>query len=384
MRERPEVVLVAHAVHDHGGMERAMAELIRRQADSFRFVVVAARLAPELRPLVWRWVRIPAPRRPAPLGFAVFYLLAGLRLVGMHPDLVHTLGAIVPNRCDLTSVHCCHAGLLEARRSWAPQGAPLLRRLHTGRVGLGSLAAERWSYRPGRVRQLAAVSEGLARELERHYPGATVAVTPNGVDSDRYHPSSAARAELRAENAVADNDVVVLFVGGDWHHKGLSLATEATAVAGEGTGIRLHLWVVGTGVAAHVPVSSGGSRPTFFGPRPDAERYFAAADIFVLPSCYETFSLVAHEAAACGLPIVATRVSGVEDLIGTHEDAGILVERTAHSVSDALSRLIERPEIRAEMARRGRERAATFTWERSTGSVRALYDALLGADRQGA
>ncbi len=376
MRPRPEVVVVAHAIHFQGGMERAMAELVRRLATSFRLVVVAAELAPELRPLVWRWMRIPVPRRPAPLRFTLFYLVAGLQLARMRPDVVHTLGAIVPNRCDVASVHCCHAGLLEARGSWAPSDAPLLRRLNTGLMAMMSLGAERWSYRPSRVRRLAAVSPGLAREVEHHYPGIAVAVTPNGVDPHRYRPSAEARSLLRAEQGIADQDVVVLFVGGDWHHKGLGVAVEATALASGRTRTRLHLWVVGSGVAAHIPVPSGGPRPTFFGPRPDAERYFAAADILVLPSYYETFSLVAHEAAACGLPVVATRVSGVEDLIGS-DDGGILVERTAGSVGDALSRLVDQPELRARMGHRGRQRAAAFTWERSTDAVRRVYESLL-------
>ena len=79
-------------------------------------------------------------------------------------------------------------------------------------------------------------------------------------------------------------------------------------------------------------------RIRFFGPRTDGERFYGAADVFCLPSLYEAFPLVGLEAAAAGLPLVATRVSGIEDLV-VHGESGLLVERTDEAVGDALIRL---------------------------------------------
>ena len=81
-------------------MDRALAELIRRGSAEFEFVVFSATLAPELRPLV-EWRAITVPRRPMPLRFTLFFLLAGLRLARERFDLVCTVGAIVPNRTDV-------------------------------------------------------------------------------------------------------------------------------------------------------------------------------------------------------------------------------------------------------------------------------------------
>jgi glycosyltransferase involved in cell wall biosynthesis len=377
LKRRPAVAIVAHGIHDHGGMERAFFELISRAHRQYRFVVFAAELAPELRPFV-EWRRIRVPPRPIPLKFILFFLLAGVRLSRARTQLVHTMGAIVPNRADLACVQFCHAGFDEAVGRRALEGRPLLRRINTSVArGLG-LAAERWWYGGGRVRLLAAVSPGVRRELERHYPSVPVAVTPNGVDAEDFQPRPGLRQRVREAHGVGPDEVVVLFVGGDWDHKGLAVAIEGLSEAQRLAGPPLRLWVVGagdTGRFGSVARRHGVEQQvTFFGQRPrvETERFFQAADMFVLPTLYETFSLVAYEAAAAGLPIVATRANGIEDLVGDDE-AGIMTERTPEAVAEVLARLAGNPEERARMGRDGRRRAQTYSWARSVESVVDLY-----------
>jgi len=139
-------------------MERAFGQLIRRAHREYDLVVISSELADDLARLVdWRRTRVVA--RPAPLRFFLFYVLAGLRLwrVRRAGDLVHTCGAVVPNRSDLASVHFCHAGFRAAVGTPVDGGAPLLRRMNTGLAVALSLAAEWWSYGRGRTRALAAV-----------------------------------------------------------------------------------------------------------------------------------------------------------------------------------------------------------------------------------
>ena len=78
-----------------------------------------------------------------------------------------------------------------------------------------------------------------------------------------------------------------------------------------------------------------GSRVRWLGVTSDVQLAYALADAFVLASAYETFSLVAYEAASCCLPVVATRVSGIDELVGRNE-AGILVDRTPEAIASAL------------------------------------------------
>jgi glycosyltransferase involved in cell wall biosynthesis len=376
-RERPSVAIVAHGIHDAGGMERVLAELIRRIHREWRVVVIASEVASDLRPLV-EWHRVRVPRRPFPLKFLMFFALASLRLARARVDLVHVTGAIVPNRADVATVHLCHAGLREATGALAPKSAPPIRRVNTTMARMLALGAERWCYRPGRLHVLAAVSRGVAAELARHYPPVPVRVTPNGVDLERFTPDAGTRDRFRREEDVAPDVLVALFVGGDWDHKGLALAIEGFAAARD-RGAQVKLWVVGRGgesrfaeLAKRAGVSE---RMSFFGAHADVARFYQAADVFVLPTAYETFSLVAHEAAACGLPVVATRVSGIEDLVGA-DDAGILVSRTPQAVGEALARLATDTALRQAMGAEGRRRAAGLTWDRSVATVVDLYGSL--------
>jgi glycosyltransferase involved in cell wall biosynthesis len=241
-----------------------------------------------------------------------------------------------------------------------------------------ALAAERWTYRPARSRILAAVSRGTERELERYYPGAAVAVIPNGVDPERFAPDPETRRRLRGSHA-ADEDVIALFAGGDWDRKGLGIAIEALALA-VGTSSSLRLWVVGPGderrfrkLAARLGVEQ---RVTFFGPRSDVERYYQAGDLLVFPTLYESFSLIPLEAASSGIPLIATRVYGVNEVL-RDGDAGIAVERSPAAVADALVTLATRPEQRMRMGEAARRGASVFTWERAVGGTLEIYDALL-------
>ena len=102
----------------------------------------------------------------------------------------------------------------------------------------------------------------------------------------------------------------------------------------------------------------------------------AGADAFVLPSHWEGFGLTALEAMACGAPVVASDRGALPEVVG---DAGLIVEPTAMAIRDALLGLIEQPALGAELRRRGRERAAAFTWQRSArgwlAAVRAALEA---------
>jgi glycosyltransferase involved in cell wall biosynthesis len=382
--QKPRVALVAHDIDSVGGMERVCAELIRRGAGSVDFVVISTSLHPELRHLV-EWHRVRAFRRPIPLKFAAFFLVAGLRLRRVHVDLVHTVGPIVPNRADLISMHFCHAGFRSRIGRLAPPGGSFLRRANTSLLSALSLLAERWSFRPGRTRTLAAVSEGIGREIDEHYPAIPRVVTPNGVDTARFKPDSRTRAFLRANQSVTDDDRVILFVGGDWQRKGLEIALRGVALAQRTTKQRLFLWVVGRGREERLRSLAQAldfPRLQFFGMRADVERFYQAADIFVAPSLYEAFALAAFEAAACGVAIVATRVSGIEDLLGLEDEAGLLVDRTSEDVGRAVGYLIANPDVRDHLARQARERVLGYTWDRSVGRVLELYRQLLRGQRR--
>lgn len=111
------------------------------------------------------------------------------------------------------------------------------------------------------------------------------------------------------------------------------------------------------------------------GPHPDAAALVGAFDVLAVPSRYEAFGYVALEAMQAGVPVVASDVGGLPGLIG---DAGVLVPPgDPAALAGALSDLLADPTRRAELGRRGRERARLFTPEATAAATQAVYRSVL-------
>jgi glycosyltransferase involved in cell wall biosynthesis len=118
----------------------------------------------------------------------------------------------------------------------------------------------------------------------------------------------------------------------------------------------------------------------FLGYQEDVAPYYAAFDALVLPSGNEGTPVSVIEALAAELPVVATRVGGVPDVVRDGED-GFLVEAGAtDDLADRLARLARDPDLRARMGRHGRERVLPrYAVERLVNDVDELYRSLLSA-----
>jgi glycosyltransferase involved in cell wall biosynthesis len=355
------VVLVAHEVHDRGGMERVTAELVRQLAPQRPIVVVSRVLDPALRPLV-EWRRIRVPGRPFPLKYLAFWIAAAL-VLRRTQGVRHTVGAVVPNRVDVVAVHFLHAAYRPP-----PSARSTARRLNDTCTRALALLAEQWCYRPSRVSCLAAVSDGVAQECRAAFPRLPVVVTPNGVDVRRFRPDSAVRRRVRDAEGVDARSFVVIFVGGDWGRKGLQIAVDAVAEIDDA-----QLWVVGAGVRDQVTGADGG-RVRFLGMRENVAELYAAADAFVLPSAYETFSLVAHEAAASGLPLLVTPVHGARELV-ERSGCGAVLPASPAAFAAALAALAADPAARQLAGEAGRAAVQGLDWDAAVARTAALWDA---------
>lgn len=378
----PTATIVAHDVGTPGGMERQLGELCGGLlARGYQVVVIARRceLAPHPR---LRWIRVRVPRRPFSLAYAAFFAAGSLAVRRHRTGVLHTTGAVVFNRADVSTVHFCHHGFSAA--GGAPQTARPSwgHRLNAAAAAWMSRTAERFCFRRGRTRRLVAVSGGVARELERFLPDqrGAVAVIPNGVDRARFAPGRDARAAARERLGLAAGDLVALFVGGDWERKGLRFAIEGVADA-DGW----HLVVVGRGDEArhraHARRHGAGERVHFAGTTSEPAGYYAAADAFLLPTAYEAFPLVSLEAAAAGLPLLAARVSGVEELVDDGRN-GWFVTRDASAIAQRLRMLREDPALRRRLGAAARADSARYTWERAVDAYVELYATLAPASHR--
>jgi glycosyltransferase involved in cell wall biosynthesis len=230
------------------------------------------------------------------------------------------------------------------------------------------------------VRVLVGISEGSGADLRRLYPETSVAVVPRGIDIGRFSPDEHDRRSHRAEQGVPPEAVVALFV--DQQHrplKGLEIAIRGFAAAREAGGGPDLLWVAGMGNDGYAPLAEAlgvGDRVRFLGYTASIERLYRSADVFVLPTAYEAFCRAAHEAAACGLPVIAPPVNGIRELIGDDE-AGIVAAREPEAVGRALAAVAESPELRARMGAVARDRAAHFDERAVAARVLALHESLL-------
>src|SRR5207248_2812450 len=181
-----------------------------------------------------------------------------------------------------------------------------------------TLALERRVF--ARTPQIVAISRRSADDIARHYavPPPRLSVVYNGVDLERFPPALRARHRdaARADADVPATAYAMLFAGSGFERKGLSTAIRALAHLGDG-GARL--LVLGRGDAAPYRRLAGelgvAGRVVWLGARPDIERWYAAADVLVLPTRYEPFGNVHLEALASGLPVVTSAVAGGAEVV---------------------------------------------------------------------
>lgn len=193
-------------------------------------------------------------------------------------------------------------------------------------------------------------------------------------------PSAERVAEVRREHGIPAAAPVVGAVSRFFAVKGIRYLIEAfPAVLRERPDARLLL--VGRGpedealrsLAASLGISD---QVTFAGFQRDAAAYAGSFDVAVVPSLEEGFGLVAVEAMALGVPVVASRVDGLAEVI-TDERSGLLVPPAdPAAIAAAVLRVLGDPELRRRLADGGRAESTRFELDRYTGRLTELYQEL--------
>ena len=102
---------------------------------------------------------------------------------------------------------------------------------------------------------------------------------------------------------------------------------------------------------------------------------YSAADVFAFPSLYEGFGLPVLEAMACGTPVIASNTSAIPEIAA---DTGILFDPyDTRGLTEAIVRVLDNAELRAEMRANGLERARRFTWQKTAEATLDLYRSVL-------
>jgi lipopolysaccharide/colanic/teichoic acid biosynthesis glycosyltransferase/glycosyltransferase involved in cell wall biosynthesis len=204
----------------------------------------------------------------------------------------------------------------------------------------------------------------------------------SGVDPTTFRPDGAVRRAVRARLNIPADDLALLFVGRLTNDKGvLDLARAFSAIADERPDV--HLLLVGpdeSGLRSRVEAMcarhAARVRCVEFTDRP--QDFMAGADVLCLPSYREGFGSVVIEAAACGLPSVASRIYGIVDAVEDGHTGLLHKARDVHELTKALRRIIGDAEFRQALGLAARQRAmAEFDVRRLTAALRSLYSELL-------
>ncbi|MEE9608318.1 MAG: glycosyltransferase family 4 protein [Myxococcota bacterium] len=347
-----------------GGVENAawaMAHGLARAGDEVH--VIARRAAPS-RDVCLRRVQVPAAWRPlralafshaaaraAPRGaFDVVYSLSRTR----HQDVYRAGGG---SHADYLAHRYHRAG--GGLRRFAPRHAVLL-------------SLERRIFAdPTQLVQCS--SEMVRSQIQRRYhvPVERLAVLPNGVDLETYHPRPRGEGARLREGLGGGAQPVWLFAGSGFARKGLDTALRALALAGSACG---SLWVAGADrpgrwsrLARRLGVAE---RVAFLGFRRDLPRLYAAVDGLLLPTRYDGFGNVCLEAAATGIPVVTSAAAGAAPLV---RGAGRVVAdpEDAGAFAEALRELRD-PRLRAALGAAGRRTAQAHGWDTHVAALRAL------------
>lgn len=369
-----KVAVIANRVYRIGGMERATAEVFSRIASSAQVTIIATEC--ELADSQVTWLPVRSIQRPAFVNQALFARACAAKLEGVDYDLTVSVDSAA-READIIISHFCQ-GVFSARFGGIRGGANALRRVYQSVAERVMARHERRLYTSPRLRGVIAVSHGLKRELMQHYriPDAMIRVIPNGVDRAVFHPPMSANAKVALRKALGlpERAFLAIFLGGDWGRKGLSDVLAAMATLPE-----LHLVVVGRGNAmafGKLARDAGAeARVHFAGVQREPQRYLAAADVFVVPSRYETFSMAGIEAAASGLPLIVVKTNGLEDFV-EHGSNGFFVEPTPESVRDALSRVMSNPALRSSMAAAAMRTSERFDWGAIADETRKVLESL--------
>jgi UDP-glucose:(heptosyl)LPS alpha-1,3-glucosyltransferase len=118
----------------------------------------------------------------------------------------------------------------------------------------------------------------------------------------------------------------------------------------------------------------------FVGFQRDLEKFYGAADFLIFPSAFEAFSLVLLEAAAAGLPILATKIDGTEELV---EDGfnGIFFERTSDAIAAKLALVYENRGLLELMSKNALTRTNVYTRENMVNEYRMFYNKIIAAEQ---
>jgi D-inositol-3-phosphate glycosyltransferase len=214
-------------------------------------------------------------------------------------------------------------------------------------------------------------------------PDAKVAVIPLGVDLERFQPAD--KLDARAALGLKQ-ERIILFVGRIEPLKGLDILINAASLLE--SDVECSVLIVGGDESSQPQIREltqlardrGIEHRVAFAGSVDHEKlplYYNAADVCVVPSHYESFGLVAVEAMASGVPVVASRVGGLSGTVKDGETGYLIPWLCPEPFAERIELLLENEPLRQSLGEAAREAMVRYRWENVAAAVLDLYHELI-------
>jgi len=382
MSRRP---LIAHVLYrlDTGGMERIAVSVINRTSERYRHAVVCLAGSGAMRDQI-EDAAVPClsldkqPGKDWGCHVRLWWMLRRLQ-----PDLVQTY----------------NIGALDAAPVARLAGVRRVVHAEHGRDVADPLGQNR-KYRLMRrglqpfITRHVAVSADLQNWL-RDSIGirpSKIACIPNGIDTAHYASQDESRQKRPLFGAFAPPGTPLIATVGRLDavkdQAGLIHAFRILCDSNPETGARLRLAIIGEGsqrpnLEQHVARLALGNQVRLLGNRDDVAALLAECDVFALSSVAEGIPLTVLEAMAVGLPVVATDVGGVGEVVIDNMTGTLVAPSDPVALASALDRYVQDVDLRLQHGRSGRERVENqFSLPAMVSAYTALYDELLAGHRQ--
>lgn len=237
---------------------------------------------------------------------------------------------------------------------------------------LHQLAFRRWA-RP------VAIAEEVAASFQRVYHLDRPVLIPNGIDLRPYAEARGGRDEWRRREGFAPDELLIACIARFYEQKNHKTLLEAFAAV-KNDCPKARLLLAGDGhlreaLERQVAELGLGRQVVFLGRRDDVARILGASDLFALASLWEGNPLSVMEAMAAGLPVVATTVGGIPELVETGRSGLLCRPGDAAAVAEAIRTLVGDAARRREMGEQAMARAGVrFGEQAMVGAYERLYD----------
>ncbi len=234
--------------------------------------------------------------------------------------------------------------------------------------------------------RIIAATEGEKKELIQYYNAVpeTIGVVPCGVNLELFKPVDKKYARQQLDLDREEN--IVLYVGRIDPLKGIDRLLLARAylqnkkefkliVIGDNNNLQPELQRL-TWMSQNLGIQDS----VIFAGRVEQEDlplYYSAADVFVLPSYCESFGLVALESLACGTPVVATKVGGIESIIHEGQNGHLVKGDVPRSIANKIALLLSNPRDRVNSPDAIRESVTDYCWANVADALIEEYRAML-------